>query len=121
MKDSIRLHEKFGLNPTMPICIICKEETGEIALLGAGYKGEAPARMIVGIEPCAKCREKYLSQGVLMVECEVEYGYGDKKKYTPTGTLAVIKDEAFQNLFGEVPKGKIAQVEVGLLKKINAV
>lgn len=33
--SNIRLHKDFGLNPTLPTCFYCGEETSEIALLGA--------------------------------------------------------------------------------------
>lgn len=116
---NIRLHKDHGLNPTMSVCIVCGEDTGEIALLGAGYKGEAPMRMVTGIEPCEKCRAKYLSVGVLLVEMEERFE--PKKHIAPTGRVTVLKDEAFTRIFEQpVPKGKIAQVEVGILDKLTA-
>lgn len=59
MSDSIRLHPKHGLNPTMPVCIWCGQDTGEIVLLGAAYEGEAPHRMVMNAEPCDSCREAW--------------------------------------------------------------
>lgn len=100
------------MNPTLSQCFVCREDTGEIALLGAGYKGEAPMHMVTSIEPCEKCREKYLTNGTMLVEADWE------KK--PTGNFTIIKDEAFQKMFGQdVPKHKIAFVEEGLLQKIT--
>ena len=58
-KDEIKLHPKYGLNPTIPVCMYCGEEMNEIAFLGASYKEEAPKTMIMGIEPCEKCAEKF--------------------------------------------------------------
>lgn len=114
MGKSIRLHKEFGLNPTMPICIICQKEKGEIALLGASYKGEAPKNMLLDIEPCDTCREQYLKNGVLLVESESEKG-------NPTGNITVIKDSAFKRIFDTaLPKGKIAKVEIGVLQKLQA-
>lgn len=107
---NIPLHKEFGLNPTMPICIICNEEKGTIALLGNKYKGEAPKHMLLDIEPCEKCTKLYLKSGTLLVEVEAD-------QHTPTGMVTVIKDSAFKRVFNqEVPKNKITKVEKGILQ-----
>lgn len=67
MSNSIPLHPKFGLNPTMLVCFYCGETTGELALLGNKYKGEAPKYMCNSIKPCDKCKEKYKDH-LLVVE-----------------------------------------------------
>ena len=64
---SIRLHPTHGLNPTLTVCWWCGKETGEIALLGAAYKGEAPHHMVVNHNPCHEC-EALQSRGVVMIE-----------------------------------------------------
>lgn len=84
-KKGIALHAKHGLNPTLCTCFFCGEETGEIALLGAAYKGEAPRHMCIGLEPCAKCKEKYHGM-VLIVEVDVSE--------TPTGRWVAIPKDA---------------------------
>lgn len=115
----VRIHEKYGLNPTMPICIICRKEKGEIALLGASYKEQAPMKMLLDIEPCQDCRKKYLSNGVLLVEVEVEYRTGKEHKI-PTGNIVVIKTEAFSRIFEDpIPSKNICMVEVGVLQKLQ--
>jgi hypothetical protein len=112
MSDNFILHKEFGLNPTMPICIICRKEKGAIALLGAGYKGEAPMHMLMDIEPCGACKEKYLKSGTLLVECETDG--------VPTGAITVLKDSAFEAVFQQrVPVGKIIKVEVGILQMLE--
>lgn len=120
MNDNIRLHKEHGLNPTIPACIICGKDKGEIALLGASYKGEAPAHgMVLDVQPCKKCTEKYLKKGTLLVEAEVQVVKG-KENQVPTGRITVIKDEAFANVFNqEVPKGKIVMVEKGILQLLE--
>jgi hypothetical protein len=121
MNNSIRLHKEHGLNPTLPVCIVCGEEKGEIALLGAAYKGEAPMHMLIDIEPCDTCRKKYLSKGVLLVEVKREWvDSRAKHEDIPTGRVTVIRDGAFKQVFGQdVPKGKIVKVEVGILQRIQ--
>jgi hypothetical protein len=119
MSDSIRLHKEHGLNPTLCQCIICGGETGEIALLGAAYDGEAPMHMVVNYEPCAKCREGYLATGVMLVEMEEQYVRGKQHK-VPTGKIVVIKESAFKRLFNaESPDGRIAMVEKGIIEKLE--
>jgi len=106
MSKGIRLHKEFGLNPTISVCMVCGEDKNEIALLGAAYKGQAPMHMVTGIEPCDKCRKKYLEEGdgVLLVEAD-----SNKK---PTGRVMVIKREAFQRVFSvPVPVHRIALME----------
>ena len=118
---TIRLHKEHGLNPTLSQCIICGNDTGEIALLGAGYKGEAPMHLITSVEPCTTCRDTHLSKGVLLVEANVDWKSDDKKSYQPTGKLVVLKDEAFVRCFDKsIPKEKICFVEVGLIDKITS-
>jgi len=106
MSGSIRLHKEYGLNPTISTCIVCGQDKNELVLLGAGYKGQAPMHMITGVEPCDNCRKKYLEEGdgVLLLEAD-----SDKK---PTGTLMVIKREAFERVFNiPVPPRRIALIE----------
>lgn len=80
MSKSIPLSKKYGLNPTLCTCFYCGEETGEIALLGDNYKGEAPHHMCTGIEPCPACKEKYKDY-VLLVETKPD----EKNTPQPTG------------------------------------
>jgi len=118
--SNIRLHSKYGLNPTMPLCILCGEEKGEIALLGASYKEEAPKKMVLDVVPCDKCKEKYLSQGVLLIEAIKEYNAKNQEMNVPTGRLVVLRFVAFKKLFNaKVPKQKIVFVEKGLLDKLE--
>lgn len=85
MPNSIRLHKEYGLNPTLCTCFYCGQETGEIALLGANYKGEAPMRMCTSIEPCPTCKEKFKDY-VLIVEATLD----DKGEPQPAGRWAAL-------------------------------
>jgi len=119
MNDSIKLHPEYGLNPTLATCIICGEETGEIAFLGANYKGEAPKNMVLTVKPCEKCHKKYLTKGVLLVEAE-EKQVRKHLKRVPTGLITVIRNEAFKTVFQQdIPKDKIVFVEVGILQLLK--
>ena len=115
MSDSIKLHPKYGANPTLDVCMVCQKETGSIVLLGASYKEEAPMRMVCGIEPCDACRKKYLSKGVLLVEV------ADEEAKQPTGAFLIIKDSGFKKLFPtrHIPSVRIVRVQVGILQKVK--
>lgn len=109
----IRLHKKYGLNPSIDTCIICGKPKA-IVLFGSSMKEEAPMKVITSIEPCDECKRKYLLRGVLLVEVD-ENG-------KPTGALAVITEEAFEKIFtAPIPKSRICRTEIGLLKKIGAI
>ena len=110
-----RKTENLGVAGSIPVlstkfkckCILCGKSKNEIALLGAGYKGEAPMNMVTSPEPCAKCKKKYLSKGTMMVDPN-------------TGDLIVMKDTAFNKMFNKpIPKQKIAFTDQDLLKKIR--
>ena len=83
MTRSIRLHSKYGVNPTIPQCFWCGQDKNEVALLGAAYKGEAPMHMVLDHEPCETCKQKF-AQGILFFEVDDE----------PTGRWVVIKRDS---------------------------
>lgn len=59
MKDGIKLSPEHGLNPTIPMCFWCGGDKEEVALMGKIDKqdSQAPRRVIINYEPCAKCKE----------------------------------------------------------------
>lgn len=61
----MRLHPKFGLNPSLDLCFYCLEDKG-IVLAGAATKEEAPRKAVWDREPCEKCAE-YMKQGVILI------------------------------------------------------
>lgn len=88
MSNNIRLHKKYGLNPTLSTCFYCGKETGEIALLGAAYDGEAPMHLCTSLEPCAACKEKF-KDAVILVEARRD----ERDKPQPTGRWVAVKKE----------------------------
>lgn len=105
MSKNIRISEKHGVNPTIPICFWCGEEKNEVALLGK-LKGdkEAPMRMIIDYEPCDKCKGS-MEGGITFVQAvgsPVNEGQGEiQKGIYPTGKWAVLKEEAVKNMVTE--------------------
>ena len=67
--DNIKLHPIYGLNPTMAQCYYCGGLRGDIILLGASIKEEAPRSMVVDLEPCDTCKKKF-KDGVICHEVD---------------------------------------------------
>ena len=97
MDKGIRLHKKFGLNPTITRCFVCGEDKNEIALLGAAYEGEAPMHLCLDKEPCDKCKE-HMKQGIILIS--VRDGESGDNPYR-TGGWVVIKEEALKKVIND--------------------
>jgi len=119
--SSIRLHPKFGLNPTVTLCFWCGGSKNEVALLGASYKGEAPGSMLLDYEPCDKCKT-YMSQGVTLIEASREPRHKGQREIQsgvyPTGRMWVIRREAAERIFEGLASDKVL-IEVGVAEKIG--
>ena len=67
-KDSIRLSEQHGANPSVMICPCCGKDTG-VALCGH-LKGDAEApRQMRDSHPCEKCQadfDDYMTKGLVL-------------------------------------------------------
>lgn len=111
MANSIPLHKEYGLNPTLCTCFYCGQETGEIALLGAHYDGEAPMRMCTSLEPCDECKEKF--KGAVLV---VEARRDEHNKPIPTGRWVAIKKECVT-----VPNNGIVYTDTETMNQLLAV
>lgn len=85
-------------------CMICHKE--EILMAKKNSKHPLPPKGSILPQVCDECREKYLKQGVLLVNPD-------------NGRLVVIKDEAFNKMFDQpIPEGKIAYTDDQVLDKI---
>ncbi len=109
MSNQIRLHKQFGLNPTLSTCFYCGKETGEIALLGAAYDGEAPMHLCTSLEPCAACKEKF-KDAVILVEARRD----ERDKPQPTGRWVAIKKECVT-----VPNNGICFTDTETMNKLQ--
>ncbi len=92
--SSIRLHPKFGVNPTVVVCFWCGQDKNELALLGAAFKDEAPRRMVVDYAPCESCADK-MATGITIIEARDT----DPPRYT--GRWAVVPEQLVGKLFVE--------------------
>lgn len=84
--------------PTMPVCFLCQKEKGEIALLGAAWKGdrEPPMKMCMDKEPCDQCKA-LMKRGIILIS--VRNGKQDPDNPYRTGAWVVIKEEAAAKIF----------------------
>lgn len=100
MNKNIKLSPKYGLNPSMGVCFICGEDSGEIIIsgkLGRYFEDpdiEAPHRAVWHKKPCPKCKE-YMKQGIILLS--VKDGESGDSPYR-TGKFVVIKEEAMERM-----------------------
>lgn len=98
----MRISEKHGLNPTIPVCFWCGKDKGEIVLLGRLPEDkEAPRSCIVDYEPCDVCKA-HMVQGIAFIEVgnsPVAEGFPEiEPGYYPTGRFVVVKPEAVERI-----------------------
>ena len=101
MSRSIKISEKHGVNPTIPLCFWCGREKNEIALLGKLPKdAEAPMHVILDYEPCDEC-EANMALGVTCIEVSPEPVHGNLPPLSgmyPTGNWIVVRTEAIERM-----------------------
>lgn len=111
-EKSIRLSEKYGVNPSMITCFYCGEVTS-IALMGKlPHDKEAPKYCCVDVEPCDKCKEKYKDY-LLVVEKPMEgnptgrWFAMKKDRVAPefrTEPVAFMMEDEFQQIVSQMEK-----------------
>jgi hypothetical protein len=116
MEDSIRLHPKHGLNPTIPICFFCGRPRNEVVLLGAAYKDEALMEMCIDKTPCDECKA-LMKEGVMLISVK---NNSDHENPYRTGAIVVVFDEAAREAFGDaVVESRFAFVEDAAWDKLG--
>lgn len=96
MEDSITLSEKYGVNPSIELCLTCGKEMG-VVLFGNSYKEdgvekEAPKQICIG-NLCEECMEIVHKGGIWVVPV-------DDNKQPLGGSIALRRDAALR-LFGD--------------------
>lgn len=95
--SSIKLHPKFGVNPTLGVCFWCGEGDGTVGLLGMNHGKEANKETVLTLEPCPKCKEN-MARGVTIVEATTfqrdPWQVQLQRGAFPTGRWCVVKREA---------------------------
>lgn len=115
MSKGIRVSEKHGVNPTIPICAFCGKEKNEIVLLGRlPGDAEAPRTAIVNYEPCDECKAQW-AQGVVIIEVSrfplTEGQPPISNGAYPTGRVAVVREEALNGNFKKGDKALMVTEE----------
>lgn len=101
----IRLSEKHGVNPTLPKCFWCGEDTGEVALLGRlPDDAEAPRSCFLSYDRCPACKEMW-AKGVVFIEVETGTFEESRNEIAPgalpTGRHFAITRDAFERIFDD--------------------
>lgn len=114
---NIKISEKYGVNPSIPVCFFCGKEKNEIILAGRlSGDVEAPRKAVWDMNPCATCSE-YMKMGIILIS--VKDGT-DKENPYRTGGWVVIKEDAAKNIFGDyVLQKRVAFVEDDAWEKIG--
>ena len=123
MSRGIKVSEKHGINPTIPICFWCGEDKNEIVLLEK-LPGDVEAPMHMWIpgdyEPCEKCAE-LRKQGIDIVEVNEKPVIGEPQQpyygYFPTGRHFIIKDEAAKRIFLSPMIEQLVEKRMGFVDK----
>lgn len=122
---NIRLSEKHGLNPSLGICFWCGGDNGQVIIPGR-LPGDAaaPHRGVWNYDPCSGCL-KHWDSGVLMVEVTPTPNFQNQPEmaegHYPTSRWCVLREEAYQRMFGTPHKSKRAFVDRELMERfLNA-
>lgn len=118
---SIRISQKHGVNPTIPICFWCGKEKNEIALLGK-LPGDAEAPrstwLIGDYEPCEACK-KLREQGIDLVEATDHPTIHEKQPpwhgAYPTGRHMILKERAIRSIFSPEIADDLCKRRIGFM------
>lgn len=98
--SGVRLHPKFGVNPTIPLCFVCGKPRNEVALIGAASKTQMPMHAHIDRRPCEDCEKRIKDGGVWLIEVR------DTDPDFRTGRIFCVKASAVEEVFGKkVPEG----------------
>lgn len=118
MSKSIRLSEKHGVNPCIPVCFWCGKSKNEIALLGKlKDDSKAPMNAVLDREPCDECKE-LMSRGVTLAESS------DGQEPLHGGRWLVVSDNFIKNavnnsqLAEDILNKRIALVDPAVMTQI---
>lgn len=116
--SGIRLHSKYGVNPTITQCFWCGKDKNEIALLGAAYRGEAPMHMCLDYEPCDECKANRAA-GITFIEVshtpKTENQPALAERAYPTGTWSVVKEHVLDQIHPQELRDAILKRRAALI------
>lgn len=119
--NSIKISQKHGVNPTIPICFWWGEQKNEIALLGK-LPGDAEAPrstwLIGDYEPCEKCKE-LREQGIDLIEAADHPVIHPKQPpyhgAYPTGRHMILKERAVRSIFSPEAAEQLCKTRIGFM------
>lgn len=113
MSNSIKVSQKHGVNPTIPVCFWCGEDKNELYLLGKlKDDAEAPMRAVYDYEPCDKCKG-FIEKGVQLIGATTDpiqkgmppiAGNEESGFLYPTHTFTVVKEEFVREFLENEPQ-----------------
>ena len=106
MNDGTKISEKYGLNPTIPVCFWCGKPKNEVALMGEvldknGNEIQMQMHTVINYEPCDECRAN-MKLGLTVIEASANDTGNPpiQDGAYPTGRWVVITHEAGERIFG---------------------
>jgi len=89
----LRLSEKHGVNPAIPLCFLCGKEKNVVLLAGRLLNDEeAPRNVVWDYEPCDECKA-YMERGIILISVK-DGETGDNPHRT--GGWCVVREEALR-------------------------
>lgn len=117
--NSIKISQKHGVNPTIPICFWCGKEKNEIALPG---DAEAPrSTWLMGdYEPCDACK-KLREHGIDLVEATDFPTINPRQPAWhgayPTGRHMILRENAIRAIFTPDVADDLCKRRIGFMDK----
>jgi uracil DNA glycosylase len=103
MSQSIRLSEKHGVNPAIPLCFFCLKSKNELILAGKMKNDqEAPKNMVWDKRPCTEC-EGWMKQGIILISVDESKTEDNENPYR-SGGWAVVKDDLIKRVLEKSPE-----------------
>jgi hypothetical protein len=103
MSDSIRLSEKHGVNPAIPLCFFCLKPKNEIIFAGK-MRGEysdreAPQHAVWDMRPCDECKG-FMAKGIILMSVDESKSADHKNPYR-SGGWCVVKEDMVKRVLGK--------------------
>ena len=100
MSDSIRLSEKHGVNPAIPLCFFCLKPKNEILLPGKMKNDmEAPRNAVWDMRPCDECKG-FMAKGIILMSVDESKSADHKNPYR-SGGWCVVKEDMVKRVLGK--------------------
>ena len=99
MSKGIRLSEKHGVNPAIPLCFFCLKPKNEILLPGKMRNDmEAPRNAVWDMRPCDECKG-YMEKGIILISIDESKSADHENPYR-SGGWCVVKEELVKRALG---------------------